>query len=224
MKKWIALLLAVMMALSLAACAKKTEPAGSAEPVGSADAEEKLAASAEPAELADNPLRQDGERFETTITVEGMEETVTYEHLRNDVIGIEMDYDCDHYVRQSEPDRERFISVWDAPENPENYLEVTYSSDDAETVAAAIGERLSEDYEIIRESATLAGAGSCIRIGASEIKGGGYTANVLQMVYIIPAPDGCRIAAAHYDAVDSDGISRRFDAMVNTLAVVDLNG
>ena len=206
-----------MMTLSLAACAGKTETAGSA-----AEQTEQTAA-AEPAEPADNHVMQDGERFETTITVEGMEETVTYEHLRNDAIGIEMDYDCDNYVRQSESDRERFISVWDDPENPENFLEVTCSSDNAETAAAAISVRLSEDYEIIRESATLDGAGSCIRIGASEIKGGGYTADVLQMVYIIPAPDGCRIVTSRHVADGSDGFGTRFDAMLNTLTVMDMD-
>ena len=37
--------------------------------------------------------RQDGERFETTIILEGMEEKVRYEHIRDEALGFEMDYD-----------------------------------------------------------------------------------------------------------------------------------
>ena len=51
------------------------------------------------------PVRQNGERFETVIILEGMEEKVNYEHIRNDTLGIEMDYDYESFVRYSEPDR-----------------------------------------------------------------------------------------------------------------------
>ena len=49
--------------------------------------------------------RQDGERFESVIILEGMEETVKYEHVRNSAIGFEMDYDYESLVRRSEADR-----------------------------------------------------------------------------------------------------------------------
>ena len=166
-------------------------------------------------------IRQDGERFEEVIVIEGMEETAHYEHIRNELLGFEMDYDYERFTRYSDSDYERFVSVWDIQDNPENYLEVTYSQDDAETVAAAVSETLSRDYEIIRESATLEGAGNCIRVGASEVKGGGYTSDYMQMVYIIPTPDGCRIATAHCAAEGADGFGRRFSYMVNTLKVID---
>ncbi len=58
-----------------------------------------------------------------------MEETVRYEHVRNTALGFEMDYDFESFVRRSEPDRECFISVYDDPEAPENYLEVTFSAE-----------------------------------------------------------------------------------------------
>ena len=57
--------------------------------------------------------RQDGERFESVIILEGMEETVKYEHVRNSAIGFEMDYDYESLVRCSEADRECFVSVYD---------------------------------------------------------------------------------------------------------------
>ena len=88
-------------------------------------------------------IRQDGERFEDVILLEGMEETVHYEHIRNTALGFEMDYDYENFVRCSDENGERFVSDWDDPANPENYLEVTLSREDAETAAAAIIEALS---------------------------------------------------------------------------------
>ncbi len=166
--------------------------------------------------------RQDGERFESVIILEGMEETVHYEHIRNDTIGFEMDYDYESFVRRKDADRERFISVWDDPENPENYLEVSRSRQDAETAAAEICERLSAEYEVRRDDAyTLEKAGSCILIYADEVKGGGYMPDHLQTVYVIPAGDGCCIATEHSYIVESEGFGRRFRYMMDTLAVTD---
>ena len=200
--------LTAALILSLAGCGKA--PAG-----------EPQAASSGPAA---GPGRQDGERFEAAIVIEGMEETVLYEHIRNETVGFEMDYDCEQFTRQSRSDRERFVSVWDDPDEPTNYIEVTYSPQDANAAAASVGETLSADYEIVTEPWELDRAGSCIRIDASEVKGGGYMPDLLQTVYIIPAPDGSRIAAAHCTAESAEGFGRRVAYMMDTLAVVDRNG
>ena len=165
--------------------------------------------------------RQDGERFEDVIMIEGMEETVKYEHIRNDSVGIEMDYDYERFERHSESDRECFISLYDDPENPQIYLEVTTSPDDADTIAATIGETLSANYDIIKESITLDRAGDCILIDASNAKGNKGTPDLLQTVYIIPADDGCRIATAHYTFESAEGFGRRFNYIMNTLVVID---
>ena len=124
--------------------------------------------------------RQDGERFEDVIMMEGMEETVKYEHIRNDSLGIEMDFDYERFERHSESDRECFVSLYDDPENPQIYLEVTTSTDDADTVAATIGETLSANYDIIKESITLDRAGDCRLIDASNAKGNKGTPDLLQ--------------------------------------------
>ena len=170
------------------------------------------------------PVRQDGERFETVITLEGMEETVSYEHIRNDSLGIEMDYDYNNFVRYSEPGRERFISDWDDPENPENYLELISSPGDADSVAAFIREKLSEEYDLTELIQNFDGVGDCIRIEASVIKGTNRMAEHLQTVYIIPAPDGCRIATVHSFIAESEGFGHHFSYMLNTLSLIDGNG
>ena len=168
------------------------------------------------------PERRDGERFEAVIILEGMEETVQYEHVRNDALGFEMDYDYELFVRRSEADRECFVSFWDDPDNPENYLEVTRSSQDAETVAASVSETLSAEYEIRRyDLFPLDRSGSCIRIDASADIGGKTMPAQLQMVYIIPAADGCLIATAHYAIEGAEGFGRRFAYMMHTITVID---
>ena len=168
-----------------------------------------------------NPGRQDGERFEAVIILEGMEETVKYEHIRNEALGFEMDYDYESFARHSEPDRERILSAWDDPENPENYLEVTYSAGDADTVAAAVREELSQTCDLIEETRELECAGSCLYIEASELKGTGRMADQIQVVFIIPASDGCFVAAAHFSAEAAEGFGRRFSYMLQTFSVID---
>ena len=177
--------------------------------------------SSETSEIKSGSGHEDGERFESIIMIEGMEEAVSYEHIRNSTIGIEMDYDYELFERHSEPGRECFVSRYDDPGNYENYLEVTYSEDDAESVAAAVSETLSEDYDIIREEFVLERAGSCIRIDASADKGGLTMPEKFQVVYIIPADDGSRIATAHYSIEGAEGFGVRFRNMMHTLEVIE---
>ena len=179
------------------------------------------AAAEEPFGTEPEIARQDGERFEAVIILEGMEETVRYEHIRNDALGFEMDYDYESLVRRSEGDRERFVSVWDDPAHPENYLEVTFVAEDAETAAAAIAGELSKTYEIGRNDSFMLGrAGRCISISASADVGGLTMPDQLQTVYIIPADDGCRIATEHYSIEAAEGFGRRFRYMMDSFAVL----
>ena len=117
-------------------------PSESSEP---AQAAPSAPVQAMPSALASASGRQDGERFEGVITLEGMEETVRYEHIRSEAAGVEMDFDYERFVRRTGTNRERFISVYDDPENPLNYLEVEYRPEDAETVSASISEALSSE-------------------------------------------------------------------------------
>lgn len=208
--------------LSLAACgsAPAGQPQITAEPPAQPAEQPETAV---PSDSASIPARQDGERFDAVIILEGMEETVHYEHIRNDALGIEMDYDYESFVRQSGAGQERFLSVWDDPNAPENYLELRYDAGSAELVASAVNAALSEEYETIVEERTLDNAGVCLHIDASEVKGGGYMPEQLQAVYIIPAADGCRVATAHYSIESAEGFGRRFSYMINTLAVIERN-
>lgn len=180
------------------------------------------AAAPEGAETAPAIARQDGERFEAVIVMEGMEETVNYEHIRNEALGFEMDYDYESFTRSSEADRERFVLVWDDPANPENYLELNYSPESAEYAAGAISEALSEEYELYRDdSFMLERAGRCIYISASSVKGGGYSPEHVQTVYVIPAGDGCIVATEHCSIESAEGVGRRFAYMMHTLSLIE---
>ena len=170
------------------------------------------------------PVRQDGERFETVIMLEGMEETVHYEHIRREDLGFEIDYDYEAFARQSAPDRERFISVWDDPTNPENFIELIHRPEDAATVAAFVSEAFSKEYEIITVTRELNYAGTCTRIEASVIKGTNNMADQIQAVYIIPASDGCIVATTHSFIVESEGFGHRFDYMLNDMRLIDRSG
>lgn len=228
------MLAAILLAMTICSgCGRQeagtepTEAVPNTETAGPAEAAEVImepAAAAE-VEVESDAGRQNGERFEDVIILEGMEETVRYEHVRNDAIGFEMDYDYENFVRHSEPDRECFVSCWDNPDNPENYLEVKYSPLVAEAAAAAIGETLSNDYDISRDdSFPLEGAGSCIRIDASADVGGLTMPEQLQAVYIIAADDGCRVATAHYAIEGSEGFGRRFRYIMDTFSAIDRQG
>ena len=166
------------------------------------------------------PARQDGERFETTVILEGMEETVRYEHIVNEALGIEMDYDYEAFARSSYPELECFISVWDGPGTPENFLEVSHREEDADTVAASVKEELSQEYDLLESTRELDRAGECIYIEASVLKGSNTMADELRAVYIIPASDGCFVASAHYAAEAAEGFGRRFRYMLQTFSAI----
>ena len=214
-------LLSAALMLILAGCGKAPAPVTeSSTPETATPAAESQSAVIETPAPSSVPGRQDGERFEDVIILEGMEETVKYEHVVNKTHGIEMDYDYEFFVRRSEADRERFICTWDNEANPENWLELTYSAESAEAAEASISETLSQEYELLKETRTLDRAGDCVRIEASVIRGTNNMAPEIQTVYIIPAPDGCRIATAHCAIEASEGFGRRFAYMLNTLSVI----
>ena len=189
--------------------------------VGQSDEKE-----SEAAETSDNgadpkALREDGERFEDVIILEGMEETVQYEHAINDGIGIEIDYDYESFDRHSESGKESFISIYDDAGKPENYLELTYRPETVEAVTASISEELSKEYELSTDTYELDNAGNCTRIDASACVGGQTMPDQLQKVYIVPAGDGTVLAIAHYSIESAEGFGRRFSYMMDTLVVKD---
>lgn len=164
--------------------------------------------------------RQNGERFDATIMLEGMVEPVRYEHIVNAGLGIEMDYDYEIFQRRSEADRECFFSIYDSSREPLDYLEITFSAQDADSTAASICETLSTEYDIFREPHALANAGSCIMINASRVKGTNMMPDLLQTVYVIPAANGCIVASEHCTIESAEGFGARIGNMMNTLAVI----
>ena len=233
MKKTVITLTIIAVFMSLLAGCGKTRPAGSATPIpeppvtaeipAPTEAPVQTAPPATPAPTAE-PVRQDGERFETVIMLEGMEETVNYEHIRREDLGFEMDYDYESFARVSDPEQERFLSVWDDPNNPENYMDLIYSPADAETVAAFVSEAFSKEYDITTVPREFDHAGTCTRIEASVIKGTNNMAEQIQTVYIIPASDGCVVATVHSFITESEGFGHRFNYMLDTLKLIDRGG
>ncbi len=226
MKKAIlSLLLAAAMMLSLAACG--AAPA-SGNDTSAAEAESQTNASddgqiivEETPETPTQDERQDGERFEAVIMMEGMEETVRYEHIRREDLGFAMDYDYENFVRQSEGDRERFVSNWDDPADPQNYLEVSYDTGNANLVADAISAGLSDVYDLFQDERELDNSVKCLRIEASVIKGTNQMADRIQEIYIIPAGSGSIVARAYYAIEGAEGFGRRFAYMVRTLNTLE---
>ena len=173
----------------------------------------------ETAPAAQDAGRQDGERFQDSIMLEGMPEAVFYEHVKNDVIGIELDYDYENFERRSGSASECFISRYDNANDPQIYLEIFYSSESADSAASSIANSLSNDYEVIKESRALKNAGPCTCLDASATKDG-QTPDNLQTVYVIPLNNGCVVATAHYTFESADGFGHRFNEIMNTLTVM----
>lgn len=227
------------LVLSLAGCGK-ARPAETAAPTAAPQdtAEARPTAEPAPAETAEpqpapvetvTPApavsRQDGERFETVIMLEGMEETVNYEHVRREDLGFEMDYDYEMFVRQSGADCERFVSVWDGnPADPVDYFEVRYDAGNAEQVADALNAALSNEYDTTVDTRKMDNGVQAIRIEASVIKGTNQMADQIDVRYIIPAADGCRVVKAHYWTADSEGYARRIAYLIFTLSAFDRSG
>ena len=167
-----------------------------------------------------SPVVPQGDRYEGKIMIEGMEETVRYERIRNDNIGFEMSYDYERFARVSEPDCERFVSVYDDPGYAENFLEISFSPEDPEAAAETVRKAFAIEYEVAMEWTELDSAGRCIRINASEVKGGGRTADQMREVYVIPTEGGSIVAAENYSAEGADGFGTRFDAMMSTFVPI----
>ena len=166
--------------------------------------------------------RQDGERFSATILLEGMEETVNYEHVKNTALGFELDYEYESLERRGDGESESFVSRMDDPQDPWNYLEIRYDTGNAELVTDALKATLSGAYDTVSdEEWTLENAGYCLRILASGAKEGTTPAGSLQTVYVIPAGNGCLVAAAHCTYESAEGFGGRFHAMMNTLTVIE---
>ena len=159
-------------------------------------------------------------RFDAVIMIEGMEETVQYEHAVNEELGIAINYEYKLFERFSEEDREYFVSVYDDPEDPSECFDITYRAEAADEVLAVESASLKDEYEITVSEITLDGAGNCMRINASEVKGGKYMAEVLRDVYVIPAGDGCYVVSTRCNIESAEGFGVRVRNMINTLTVL----
>ena len=179
------------------------------------------AAPAETPRPAATPGRQDGERFETTVIVEGMEETVSYEHIRNEALGFEMDYDYEILERRQDADREVFLALGEDPEDPWNYFEIRRTAGDADSVTAGLSANFSDGYESVSAAPfTFDGAGACTCINVSGAKDGKAPAGSLLTAYVIPADGSCLVALVRCTFESAGGFGVRANAMLNTLTLI----
>lgn len=162
---------------------------------------------------------KDGDKYDVTIMLEGMEETVSYEHVINSGVGFEMDFECEILNRVSEADKESFISMYEDQSNPQIFFEVEYEGDSTDKVASSISSLLSGSYELTQDTYKLDGAGACTRIVASSTTGD----NTVQTIYIIPAGNGSVVATAHYTLESTEGFGSRFNQMANTIIIIENN-
>jgi hypothetical protein len=163
--------------------------------------------------------RENGERFEATIMLEGMEETVHYEHVKNEEIGYEMDYDYEFLIRTTGEKSDFYGSVYDDAGNPMNYMKIEYTNETVESMIESFKSEF-EKYEFEVQDYTLENAGACKRIPAEVLKGTNNMADELQMIYIIPAGSGCIVVREHYAIEAAEGFGSRFKQMLNTLKVI----
>lgn len=167
------------------------------------------------------PGRQDGERFETTVIVEGMEETVSYEHIRNEALGFELDYDYEILERRTEADREVFLALGEDPEDPWNYFEIRRTAGNADSVAAELSANFSDAYDTVSAAPfTFSGAGACTCIDVSGAKDGKAPAGSLLTVYVIPANGSCLVALVRCTFESAGGFGVRANAILNTLTLI----
>lgn len=208
-------LVLVMLPMAMLSGCGRTDTA-SATPVPTDQA-----APSEVPQAAVTPGRQDGERFETTVVIEGMEETVSYEHIRNEALGFEMDYDYEILERRKDADREVFLALGEDPEDPWNYFEIRRTAGDADSVTAGLKTNFSDSYDTVSAAPfTLNGAGACTCIDVSGAKDGKAPAGSLLTVYVIPANGSCLVALVRCTFESAGGFGVRANAMLNTLTLI----
>jgi len=221
------ILTALMMAalvMTITGCKKNTTTETvSSEPVvidindGTSDVVSSEVATADPVGGESKTGRADGERFDGTIMLEGAEETVHYEHIVNNDLGFEMDYEYEQLNRKTLADREIFISVYDDENDPSNYLEVSQSDLPVDTVITNLKIELSQKADIETETRTLENAGEVTYIEASSKDGN--MLNQMQSVYVIPAGNGTIVVRYHFSIEQAEGFAGRFRQMLDTLVL-----
>ncbi len=239
----ITVLLAMAMLFSLAGCGKtetqesdvqqtETSDAQNSEKDSTAEGETNNSETSGEAETGSETTEEsifegltdlrDGDRFEKTIMIEGTEVTVQVEHAINRAVGFELDYEYEDLQRRVEGNLETFLSVYDDPEHPWNFLDIVFFEGDvAETTEQVVAE-LEGDYESVEtEDGELENAGACTLVHASGDKTSDPIPGALVTVYIIPRGNGCIVASAHCTYESAGGFGKSFDAMMNSLMVIE---
>ena len=166
---------------------------------------------------------KDGDRFQGTIMIEGMEEQVNYEHVIDKKIGVELDYEYEYLAKSSENDTLVFTSVYDDAENPRNYLEISFSPETDISLIEAYSPELAKDYEEVTATDFQNASSTDVptQLDAFVSKGEAEPADSLQRIYIIPVDGGCIVGVAHFTVESAEGFGNRFGTIMRSLVVTD---
>lgn len=212
MKRIIAAIIAAMLLLALTACVGGNKPSTQG---AASNTDTPVASSSEPQRLSY------GEPFETTISLEGMEEPVMAQNVVSS-LGYTMDYFCEDFTIEPGKTSDLFRWNYDAAELPQNAMIVTRRTESADTAAAAMKTELEGKYVSVEQGVYDLGGEVCAALYASDAKeGSGLPAWTYCNVFVLPAGEGCLVVEQRYAYEAADGIGARVYAMLATLGVID---
>lgn len=166
----------------------------------------------------------DGFRFESSIILEGMEEMVQYEHAISLNAGISIDYDYEIFTRRTGESSESFVSVYDDSSHPDNYMSISASPADGDTMKEIIGSYLESLFSnVTAEQTELGPFTGCTRFVADTPLTDEFSRNAVTVQYVIPANDGSRLVELHYTAESAEGFGTRMERMLDTLQLRNID-
>lgn len=166
----------------------------------------------------------DGFRFESSVWLEGMEEKVQYEHAISLNAGISIDYDYGMFTRMTGEASETFVSVYDDGAQPKNYIAISASPADGETMKGIIEAYLKQTFgSILTEQTDVGPFTGCTRFTASNPITDDFSADSVTVQYVIPANDGSRLVELYYTVETAEGFGSRMEQMLDTLQLRNID-
>ena len=206
-----AALLALCCVLTLCACGREREGEPFVDPT--------------PAVAPAEGEEPDGTRFKGVVMLEGQEEPVKLEHIISSHAGVSLDYDYESFIRTYDDDSEYFQWASDnESESPEIYLQITASPASDYAMTEHLNECVKSLGETPENSEGDVGRFSaCDMITSRELPERNDGEEFITVRYVIPAPDGCRVAKLRYTQETAETICRRMEQILSSLEVREID-